>query len=376
MRCTKESHLTHFSINFVCLSTFDHITIDIALHNFFYKTKARRANICRKNNNLSSLPVTTMARYTNAALACALSLLSLNGSSAWTTSTSSDTIMKSMRSNINSNPSPSALSAFRSKVVDDPYASLESAMSIVSPTSTSKSLSGVTLPSIELPSVHVPSSIFEPIQTALSQIIETEKALNNMEHTAVSNVAKTLLEILNSFDESYASFASSILAVPIHTLQEIVTSSVEAAKATATSIDDILLANAVLGPIVSTIQEKALALSPIIGEELASLPPSVGILVTAEITFLVITTVLSIGEGPPPSSPYPLGRYDPSSARQYFDNRLGDVIGRAVQIGGLSAKFALGILKDYSDNKMEENADLRGKELAVLLTNLGPTFSK
>jgi hypothetical protein len=281
-----------------------------------------------------------------------------------------------MRSNINSNPSPSALSAFRSKVVDDPYASLESAMSIVSPTSTSKSLSGVTLPSIELPSVHVPSSIFEPIQTALSQIIETEKALNNMEHTAVSNVAKTLLEILNSFDESYASFASSILAVPIHTLQEIVTSSVEAAKATATSIDDILLANAVLGPIVSTIQEKALALSPIIGEELASLPPSVGILVTAEITFLVITTVLSIGEGPPPSSPYPLGRYDPSSARQYFDNRLGDVIGRAVQIGGLSAKFALGILKDYSDNKMEENADLRGKELAVLLTNLGPTFSK
>jgi len=47
-----------------------------------------------------------------------------------------------------------------------------------------------------------------------------------------------------------------------------------------------------------------------------------------------------------------------------------------VQIGGLSAKFALGILKDYSDNKMEENADLRGKELAVLLTNLGPTFSK
>ena len=43
-------------------------------------------------------------------------------------------------------------------------------------------------------------SVFAPIQSALNQIIETEKALNNMEHTALSNTAKALLNILTTFD--------------------------------------------------------------------------------------------------------------------------------------------------------------------------------
>lgn len=52
------------------------------------------------------------------------------------------------------------------------------------------------------------------------------------------------------------------------------------------------------------------------------------------------------------------------------------MIGRGVEIASLSAVFLLGLAKDYADGKMDENADLRGEELAVLLTELGPTFSK
>jgi len=321
-----------------------------------------------------------MAKYTNAALVCALTLMNLNGSSAWTQNSN---IRSTMRR------SESALSAFRAKVPipEDPYVSLESI--VTSPDTASKSKSVVeavqakaqvaqaaienSVPSVN---VEVPPSIFEPIQSALTKIIETEQALNNMEHTALSNAAKFLLNILNSFDEAYAFFASSILSVPAHALQEIISSSVAAAKSTAASVDVALLDNPIIGPVLNTIQQKAMALSPIIGEELASLPPSVGILASAGITYGIISTVLSIGEGPPPSSPYPLGRYDPSSARQYFDQRLGDVIARGVEIAGLSTKFALGLLKDYSDDKLEANADIRAKELAVLLTELGPTFSK
>ncbi len=315
-----------------------------------------------------------MVRYTPGALSCALYLATMNGSQAWTSVNSGIPSMVS-----NTKQSTIALSAFRSKIVDDPYISLESKIGELIPSnakSTAGSLPHVSIPSVEVPSVQVPPSIFEPIQNALSKIIETEQALNNMEHTAVSNAARALLGILNSIDEAYAFFVSSVLSIPLQTLEEIVKSSLEAAKTVATSVDDALLSNEMIGPILSTIQNKALALSPIIGEEIASLPPSIGILASAGITYGVISTVLSIGEGPPPSSPYPLGRYDPSSARQYFDQRLGEVIGRGVQIAGLSTKFALGILKDYVDNKMEENADMRAQELALLLTNLGPTFSK
>ena len=117
-------------------------------------------------------------------------------------------------------------------------------------------------------------------------------------------------------------------------------------------------------------------LSPIIGSELASLPPTVGILASAGITYGIIATVLSIGEGPPPSSPYPLGRYDPSSARAFFDKRPLDVISRGVEIASISTKFGLTVLKDKLDGKLEENQDERALELAALLTKLGPTFSK
>jgi hypothetical protein len=301
-----------------------------------------------------------MARYTNAAIAAALSLWSINNASAWT-SPSTSSIVNRRSSSI-----------LRALPVSNPYASLEASVLSSKSVEAMSSKASSAVSSVE----SAASSIFAPVQGALQQIIDSERALNNMEHTAVSNAARALLSTLDSFDVINAEMYSKIFSLPIETLQKIISTSIDAAKTYATNIDEGLLSDPSIGPILTTLQNKAMLLSPIIGSELASLPPTVGILASAGITYGIIATVLSIGEGPPPSSPYPLGRYDPSSARAFFDKRPLDVISRGVEIASISTKFALAVLKDKLDGKFEENQDVRALELAALLTKLGPTFSK
>jgi len=115
---------------------------------------------------------------------------------------------------------------------------------------------------------------------------------------------------------------------------------------------------------------------PIIGKELASLPPSVGIIASITITYTIISTVVDIGAGPPLSSPYPLGRYDASSARSYFKNRMGEMTTRAIEIFARSSAFGLSLLSDFVSNKLEKNSSIRAQELSLLLTKLGPSFIK
>ena len=301
-----------------------------------------------------------MARYTNAAIAAALSLFSINNVSAWTSPSTSSIANRRSSSILRAVPASNA------------YASLEASVLSSKSVEAMSSKASSAVSSVE----SAASSIFAPVQGALQQIIDSERALNNMEHTAVSNAARALLSILDSFDLFSADMYSKILSVPMETLQNIVSTSIDAAKTYATNIDEGLLSDPSIGPILTTLQNKAMLLSPIIGSELASLPPTVGILASAGITYGIIATVLSIGEGPPPSSPYPLGRYDPSSARAFFDKRPLDVISRGVEIASISTKFGLTVLKDKLDGKLEENQDERALELAALLTKLGPTFSK
>lgn len=71
-----------------------------------------------------------------------------------------------------------------------------------------------------------------------------------------------------------------------------------------------------------------------------------------------------------------MNRYDAAAARAYFDDRLGAVIARGVQVAALSAKFGLALLSDYIGGKIDENADQRAIELSTLLTELGPSFIK
>lgn len=106
------------------------------------------------------------------------------------------------------------------------------------------------------------------------------------------------------------------------------------------------------------------------------LPPSVTLLIATYVTYSVFSTVLSFGQEPPPNSPYPMNKYDPVSARRYFDGKWGLVLSRAIQVAFLSGTFLAGLALDFLTNKLEANSEARAEELSVLLTKLGPSFIK
>lgn len=104
--------------------------------------------------------------------------------------------------------------------------------------------------------------------------------------------------------------------------------------------------------------------------------PQLILLLSSVTTYWVFSSILSIGEEPPPSKPYPLQKYDPVSARAYYDKRLPQVIKRGLEVSIQSLKFGVNLLKDYLEKKLDENANVRAVELAQLLTKLGPSFIK
>lgn len=88
-------------------------------------------------------------------------------------------------------------------------------------------------------------------------------------------------------------------------------------------------------------------LTSFLASQLLQAPPSVTIFVTGVLSFWMINAVLTWGQPPPPTQPYPLRRYDPVSARQYFDRRLfSKVIPRGLYILSQSLQFGLRIWKD------------------------------
>jgi len=198
-------------------------------------------------------------------------------------------------------------------------------------------------------------SIQSPLRTALKQISEESP-------------------ILESLKSMVKTFESSVL--PIETLNVLPSTSIETVKAYVTAIDENLLSSPLIGPTLTSIQDMVATIIPIIGQELASLPPSVGLLASFTVSYTVVSTVQSMGRGPPLSSPYPLGRYDASSARIYFASRLGEMVARTTEITARSAEFGVALLKDVISGDLEKNADIRAMELSVLLTKLGPSFIK
>ena len=99
---------------------------------------------------------------------------------------------------------------------------------------------------------------------------------------------------------------------------------------------------------------------------------------TTVISYVVINSILTWGDSPPPGRPYPKGKYDPIGARVYFDKRPIQALARSLTIASRSFFFALSIAGDKlkGDETWNNNQDQRGLELAQLLTELGPTFIK
>jgi len=74
--------------------------------------------------------------------------------------------------------------------------------------------------------------------------------------------------------------------------------------------------------------------------------PSLTLVVSGLLSFFLVRSVLNFGASPPPSQPYPLKKYDPVTARQYFDKRIHLVIARGLEILLQSVQFGLKLLKD------------------------------
>ena len=104
--------------------------------------------------------------------------------------------------------------------------------------------------------------------------------------------------------------------------------------------------------------------------------PTLTLAGSAVLTYVVVSSILNAGQGPPPTQPYPENKYDPTAARAYFDQRMPQVIARGLEIFVQSVQFGVSILRDSLDDKMAANEEQRGRELAELLCRLGPTFIK
>lgn len=71
-----------------------------------------------------------------------------------------------------------------------------------------------------------------------------------------------------------------------------------------------------------------------------------------------------------------MNKYDPVSAKRYFNERVGLVLLRAIEVAIYSGAFLLGLGMDYITGKISSNSDARAMELSILLTKLGPSFIK
>jgi hypothetical protein len=74
--------------------------------------------------------------------------------------------------------------------------------------------------------------------------------------------------------------------------------------------------------------------------------PSLSIALSTVVSYLLVSQMLSFGQAPPPLAPYPMGKYDPITARAYFDQRPLQVLTRGLEIAVLSLQFGVQLLKD------------------------------
>lgn len=186
--------------------------------------------------------------------------------------------------------------------------------------------------------------------------------------TAVANV---------DFAEIFANVARAFTSLEDRAV-DVATATLTTIQAYESSLDLRLTSDPAFGEAWTSVKA---AIAPLLASlpshpDLGNVPPSVALILASYVTYSIVSTVLSFGDEPPPASPYPMNRYDPTSARRYFDGRWNLVVGRTIQVSLLSGAFLIGILADYLKDELKTNAERRAVELAELLTTLGPSFIK
>ncbi|KAG7340844.1 ABC1 family-domain containing protein [Nitzschia inconspicua] len=200
-------------------------------------------------------------------------------------------------------------------------------------------------------------NFFDSVSTTNANDDNTPMNILSSDDAATAN----LQSILQSFQEALQQQQQQLLTI---------TSSGNPSSATsATTILPPLFGDSVVSAKLSEILSTLSSLVP-------SLNTPETVLLSAAVSFWAITNILSFGQPPPPSKPYPLSTYDPLAAQAYFDQRPLLVLQRTLFIATKSLAFGLSLLQDKLTNQWETNMDQRGLELAELLTQLGPTFIK
>jgi len=216
------------------------------------------------------------------------------------------------------------------------------------------------------------NNIVTPRQELTQAAKSTSKAFVSKQGDSL--VPNTSTVGTNGLEDAVSSITSSVYQL----LEDVINSvkSLIEAKTGNTALFDLsILQNTFMQSLVA-LKERIIYMSAIIGNDFSTLSPPVEVLGSAVITYTILSFVFNVGKGPPPSKPYPMGRYDPGAARAYFDARIGEVLARALEIGLNSAKFGLALANDYLRNELDKNAAIRAQELSSLLTRLGPTFIK
>mmetsp|Transcript_19991 Transcript_19991/g.37608 ORF Transcript_19991/g.37608 Transcript_19991/m.37608 type:complete len:923 (-) Transcript_19991:103-2871(-) len=214
------------------------------------------------------------------------------------------------------------------------------------------------------------------VSSATSQA--TQAAATTTATDGVQSIANNLPDIRNIIDfstisETLSSTINSVTSSPLSSASEIAAAIVSTVQSYETLVDDELTAS-IIGEAWSSAKDQ---LGPLFETLIhPDLPPSVTLVIASYVTYSVVNTILSFGQEPPPNSPYPMNKYDPVSARRYFDGKWGLVVSRAVQVSFLSGTFLLGLALDFVMGKLESNSQVRADELSVLLTKLGPSFIK
>lgn len=206
------------------------------------------------------------------------------------------------------------------------------------------------------------------ISTAAADVVSSSSVSSDAASQAVVDAATSAAGIFGKLP-TFIETPPPIAAAAVELIDSVLTA-VDAYEV----IFDDQLSNSPIGEIWNSAKEM---LAPIFNTLIhPDLPPSVTLLITSYITYTVINAVLSIGQEPPPNSPYPMNKYDAIGAKKYFDNKFGMVVRRAIEVTFLSGTFLAKLASDSIAGKLEENSEGRAEELSVLLTKLGPSFIK
>lgn len=182
-------------------------------------------------------------------------------------------------------------------------------------------LSDFKFPEIDvaLPDISLPSSADGFVKEMINSLKQSTDSLQASVQSLVSSLE-------NAFES--ANIPTNALQEPVDKLQSV--------------LRDFVAAHPKLEPLYNTIQEQLSKIS------FEGIPSSVVILVSAVVSYFIISSLLSLGQEPAPSQPYPNSKYNSTTARAYFDERPDMVIARGIQVAAKSLGFGTSLLLDYA----------------------------